>query len=292
MVKALKTFWVLAFWLTVSGPARSDSATVEPVRLAYDIFIGGILAGTVDVTFQSMAGSYHIVSTARSHGILDFLVGFRGQNEVSGRIQQGQVRPMEYKATGNWAGEARSVDIHYGPAGGVRFQARPPAEEDEREPVPDHLVAGTTDPLSAWLQTMLRVKQSARCGGGVEDFDGRRRYDITLEELTAEEGARPPYTGPPRDGPARVCRARQNLIAGVSHRTWLPQFARPEWFDIWIAKVRDDLPLVPVRLRADLGIVDLVAHLVAIGGRKSPPGEGLPSPALAGQPNTDLGARR
>ena len=82
------------------------------------------------------------------------------------------------------------------------------------------------------------------------------------------------------------------MIAGVSHRTWLPQFARPEWFDIWIAKVRDDLPLVPVRPRADLGIVDLVAHLVSIGGRKSPPGEGLPSPALAGQPNTDLGARR
>lgn len=278
--------------LTVSGAARSESAAVKPVGLAYDIFIGGILAGTVDVTFQSMADSYHIVSTARSRGVLDFFIGFRGQNEVSGRIQRGQVSPMAYKATGNWAGEARSVDIHYGPGGGLRFQARPPAEEDEREPVPDHLLPGTTDPLSAWLQTMLRVKKSARCGGGVEVFDGRRRYDIMLEDLTAGAGAGPPYTGPLHDGPARICRARQNLIAGVSHRTWLPQFARPEWFDIWLAKVRDDLPLVPVRLRADLGIVDLEAHLVAIGGRKSPPGEGLPAPAPAGGPKTDPGAGR
>jgi hypothetical protein len=49
--------------------------------------------------------------------------------------------------------------------------------------------------------------------------------------------------------------------------------------DIWIAKMRPDLPLLPVRVHADLGIADLVVQLVAIGGRKRPPGGNGSTPA-------------
>ncbi|HIF10313.1 MAG TPA: DUF3108 domain-containing protein [Sneathiellales bacterium] len=287
VTKVLKTLLISTILLAVSSAARSDSTAVKPIELAYDIFIGGFLAGTVDITFRSGIDRYHIISTGRSHGVLDFLIGFRGRNEVAGHFLRGRAKPLEYTAKGLWAGEERSVEIEYGPGAGLRFRARPTAVEDERDPVPTHLLAGTTDPLSAWFQTMLRVTQSARCDGGMAVFDGRRRYDISFEELAVGS-----VTGPLHTGPARICRVRQTLIAGRSHRTWLPQFARPEWFDIWIATVGEDLPALPVRLHADLGIVDLVTQLVAVGGRKLPPGESLPTPAPAGETNADRDAGR
>ena len=40
--------------------------------------------------------------------------------------------------------------------------------------------------------------------------------------------------------------------------------------DIWVANVRPGLPILPVRFKADLGITDLVVHLVAIDDRKTP----------------------
>ncbi|MBT3533070.1 MAG: DUF3108 domain-containing protein [Rhodospirillaceae bacterium] len=239
--------------------------------LAYDIFVAGILAGSVEIVAQSKSKTYRIETTARSHGFLDFLIEFRGQNEVHGRFLHGQAQPIEYKTKGIWAGEVRSVAIRYGVDGSVRYEARPSAAEDEREEVPQKQLPGTTDPFSALYQAILHRPKGATCDSRLAVFDGRRRFDILLEDLVGGAVAGPLYTGP-----ARLCRARRKMIAGASRRTWLPQFARPTGIDIWLAPVQAGLPDLPVRMHADLGIADLVVDLVSIGGRKFPPGKTPP----------------
>ena len=270
MIKSLVTLCIFVVHIAASGAAHGASAHFGKVSLAYDIFIGGILAASVDILFRDDAAGYSIKSTARSHGFLDFLISYQGENAVTGTYQDGLAQPAEYSARSTWAGEIRTVAIQYNGAGGLRYQAQPRAEDDQREVVPEDLLPGTIDPLSALFNAVAWMSRSSRCDRRLAVFDGRRRYDFILREIEGGETAGPFFTGA-----ARICRARREVLAGASLRRWLPQFARPEWTDIWIATVRPGLPPLPVRFQADLGIADMVAHLVAIGGRKRPPGEGL-----------------
>lgn len=265
--KLLTVLGFFAIYSITPGVAQSDSVEHRTISLAYDIFIGGILVGSTDITLQAEAAGYRITSMARSHGFLDFLIEFRGRNEVHGIFTGGRPTPKAYTARGTWAGDVRTVAIQYGDDNRLRYQAFPKAEDDQREPVPGHLLPGTTDPLSALYSAMTWASRSLRCDRREAVFDGRRRYDFILQELPGGATKGPFFTGT-----ARVCRARREMLAGASLRRWLPQFARPEWTNIWIATVRPDIPALPVRFQADLGIADMVAHLVAIGGRKHPPG--------------------
>jgi len=253
---------------TLPGRAGSDVARLQRLELAYNIYLGGFLAGSIDVTIASDGKRYRINNVARSHGVLDFLVNFRRQNDVMGQIIEHAAMPSEYAASGVWAGEARSVLVNYSDAKGLRFTARPNALEDEREPVSPKLLSGTVDPFSALYQAILRYEEGKKCDGTSKVFDGRRRYDFLFAAVASR-----PVAGPLFSGSAYVCRVRQIPIAGFAKRAWLPHLMRPEWTDIWVAKVQDGLPALPVRLEADAGLGSMVVKLMAIGGRKYPPGE-------------------
>ena len=253
--------------LVLPGLAAAESMPQQRIELAYDVYLGGFLAGSVDLTVEHGKGRYLISTTSRSHGLLDFLIELRRRNKSQGLFSDRQAKPTRNATTGSWAGQARSVEIKYDAGGEVRFTTSPSAEEDEREAVPPHHLPGTMDPLSALYQAILHLDKGTGCTGRSKVFDGRRRYDFQFEAM---DGGR--TDGPFYAGPASICRLRHIPISGFSRRTWLPRLTRPEWTDIWLAKLRDDLPPVPVRLQADAGLGAMVAHLVAIGGRKQPPG--------------------
>ncbi len=271
MIYKMLVLGVIALGLGLPGHAGSESSPSQQLVLAYDVYLGGILAAAVDIEIDSDGKYYRIKSNTRSLGMLDLLIGFHRRNEVQGRIVANQSEPTNYTATGAWAGDARSVRIDYSAVDGVRFTTEPSAVRDEREPVSSHLLPGTVDPFSALYQALLHYHESAECGGKIKIFDGRRRYDFLFEAVGGGAIAGPLYSGL-----AAVCRVRQIPIAGFSRRVWMPRLARPQWVDIWLAKGRKDLPVLPMRLEAGVGLGAMVAHLVAIGGRKFLPGEGPP----------------
>ena len=266
----LNTFKILSFFAALiiyPNPSHADSPATQNLKLAYDVFIGDLLTGSADIEVDTGLKRYMVKSRLRSHGLLDFLFEYRARNKAVGRIFPQDARPDYYEAHGSWAGEQRTVEISYELEGGLTYKAVPPAAEDDRDLVPANLLPGTADPVTGAFAAFTRVSRSTFCNDILKIFDGRRRYDIYLSEVAGSETKGPLYSGH-----ARVCRARQTVLAGTSRRIWLPRFSRPEWADIWIASIRPDLPLLPVRIKVDLGIADLVVHLVAIGGRKVPPG--------------------
>ena len=115
-----------------------------------------------------------------------------------------------------------------------------PAPEKERDVVPDALQQATVDPLTASLLTV-----GTECRGLVPVFDGRRRYDLRLEEL-------PPATvpwsrGALYAGSARRCRAIVEARAGF-WRDDPRDSETPTTLDYWIASPGERLPPVPVYL--------------------------------------------
>ena len=268
MHNTLKTIGILAFLLISTNATMADSSPIKNLKLAYDVFIGDMLAGSLDIDASADLEGYIIESHARSHGVFEFLTAYRKNNKAVGYLKPQGLRPRYYKAWGSWAGKRRTVEISYELLDRLSYKAAPTAAEDGRDMVPAQLLFGTTDPMTAFFGAIHSTSGATVCGKMLKIFDGRRRYDIHLSEIARSETKGPIY-----NGSARVCRARYTMLAGASRRIWLPQYVRPKWTDLWIASVQPDLPQLPVRVIADLGITDLVAHLVAIGERKHPPGE-------------------
>lgn len=278
---------VSLFWIKSS---LADTASMKNLKLAYDVFVGGMLAGSVDINAHNDLERYIIESQAHSQGIFEFLTGYRGNNIVIGHLNSQGLRPKYYESKGFWAGKKRAVEINYDFFNRLSYKVSPTPAEDDRDPVSPKFLLGTTDPMTALFGVLYQPPGAAVCDNELKVFDGRRRYDIRLSEVAQGETEGPIYTGS-----ATVCRARQTILAGASKKIWFPQFARPKWTDIWIASVRPDLPSLPVRIKADLGIMDLVIHLVAIGDRKLPSGE-TPTSTLSSKMNwsyvTDYGTQQ
>ena len=264
---SMKVLIFFVFPLISSNASLADLSPIKNLKLAYDVFIGDMLAVSVDIDAKIELKRYSVESRARSHGIFEILTEFKGKNKVVGHLNSLGLRPEYYKASSSWMGKRRTVEINYETLSHLSYKTVPTAADDNRDPVPVHFLLGTMDPMTAIFNTLYRTSGATVCDNAFNIFDGRRRYDAHLSEAAGSETKGPLYAGS-----ARVCRIRQTILAGASRRIWLPLFVRPKWTDFLIASVRPDLPPLPVEIKADLGFADLVARLVVIGDRKFRPG--------------------
>lgn len=232
-----------------SAPFPASGAGIE---LAYDIHVGGLRAGAVEVAVELEAERYSVAAQTRSSGLVDALIGFRSEARSHGARREDELRPIAHAADNQWRGEARRVRISYD-GEDVVASAEPPAEQDDRDPVPPALTRGAVDPLTAALQTALAAQAGRPCEGRLEVFDGRRRYALHFEDRQRE--------------PAGLrCRIRLERIAGMSHDPWLPIFDPVETADLWLERLRPDLPPIPVRLEAETALGAAIVRLAALDG--------------------------
>ncbi len=238
-----------------SAAAAEDRGLV----LVYEGFLGGLQSSAIKVVAEVRGDSYRLVSDSKSAGVIDTFVGFFSHAVSDGAVKDGEVVPKTHRADNRWFGEDRKVFIDYGSGSGITASVEPPWHDDDRDPVPDHLLPATLDPLSA----ALRIIRAAGRDGGlpltVPVFDGRRRYDLHIGPVTADDADGPAYAGP-------ALRAEIVLerIVGFSRRPWLPRSDDPEVATVWLADLVDGLPPIPVRLEAEAVIAPVRVHLVEL----------------------------
>jgi hypothetical protein len=165
------------------------------------------------------------------------------------------MRPQRYQTSGEYRGKQRLAQLDYDGGGGVRTHIDPPAELDDRDPVPPALQQDTVDPLTAGLRAVL-----SGCRGQLRVFDGRRRYDLTLTDLG--DADTPPSRHTVYSGRARHCRATIQPLAGF-WRSEPRHDERPTHVDAWIAAPRSGVLPVPVYLELAAPRGTLAIHLAA-----------------------------
>ena len=251
---------VLTLAASLLAAAASPAVASGPRRLelTYEIYYGGFLSGSLDVTVDATEGRYQMASRLRSRGAIDMLIRFTASSESQGVLSAGRVAPRRYRTDNTWMGEARRVRSTYRPDGGVEAVAVPSAAEDDREEIPPAAARGSVDPLSAAFALARSAGAGAACTTEVRVFDGWRLYDLRLAY-----GGEERLTGDRYTGPARRCRVTFTRLGGRSQRPWLPRSVRPSTAELWFAPVAEGLPPVPVRLETEVAFATLVAHLVA-----------------------------
>lgn len=239
------------------GPARAEALRV---KLSHEIYWLGFPVLDLTTTAALDGGRYALSSTERTLGLLDLVVDFSSRQEVRGAIASGDIRPTTYRQEARWRGEDREVRLDFGANGPAHAEVVPPPEEDDRDPVPAALQAGTVDPLSAAVLLGAISAGDQPCRKSVAIFDGRQRYNLRLDyEGTA---TLPKNADAAFGGEAIECRVTIERVAGFMKR-YLAQPPRPP-STLWLARYAGGRLLIPVKLETETRWGTLTGYLIAI----------------------------
>jgi hypothetical protein len=224
--------------LAVLAVARSAPAQDFTVDLGYEVRYGPLRVLSMELESAVAGDRYRATTAFKTEGLIDHFFSWRAESESHGRREGSVFQPEWHRASGTYRGERRTVEIDYRHDGAVDAHVTPPPEDDAREGVPEALQRETVDPLTASLLTV-----ETKCRGRLPVFDGRRRYDLRLEELAP--ATVPASRGALYTGSARRCRATVEALAGL-WRDDPRKTGKPTILDLWIASPGDRLPTVPV----------------------------------------------
>lgn len=171
-------------WLVLAGLAAT-AAKADEVR--YEVFWGGFRAAEVRLAHQDRQSEL----TVRATGLVESFTAFalEAEREAGQFRTHSRGRKWESLLAVDFTGTPRIV---------VDEIRRDTPEKEPRPPVPEHLKAGTLDPLSALVQASARVLDG-RPGDGftLAIYDGRNRYDarISVEGPTRVDVKNGPLAG-------------------------------------------------------------------------------------------------
>ena len=251
-----------AGWVALLLATSAGAAEQKAVELDYQVWAGGLQAMSLETRMLRSQERYQVDVKVQSAGMLGRFFPFKLKAHSEGtRPVEGQAtpRPDQYEVRSKWRDQNRLVAIRYDDAARPVVEVDPPAEDDNRDPVPMDQIVGTVDPMSAVLTLLERTARLGRCQGEVPVFDGRRRYDMVIRHIGPTEVSASRYS--PYAGPAVECRAGMKRIGGFWNNTKTDEHDYKE-LRIFLAPLREDVPPVPVRLEAKNDFFSIIIHMV------------------------------
>jgi hypothetical protein len=216
-------------------PAPAAAAEGYSDAALFDLYFGGIWAGTIDLSMTFANDAYRATARGRTEGLVGALYGASFDAEAQGAapadVASGpDARPQAFRAAGTFGGDAQSLTITYGALGPQSVAADPPYKPKPYQIEPEDQT-GVFDPLAATALLLRERPDGALCGAELDVFDGRRRSRVTLFE--------------PKPGPVAgeiLCDAALSRVAGWKAKDMdKPPFA----FRLFFARPGD----APARLR-------------------------------------------
>lgn len=183
--------------LLQQGPARAD-ATVDAY---YTIRAAGLVVGRINLSISPVPEGLATRFSFRSDGMLELVRPSHSHLLGLSRATAASLLPVRFEGRYQRGDRLREVEMAYDVTGRIsRLALRRDGRPRPGEP-PARLMAGTVDPLTAflraraWLATMVRAE---RVGAelAVPVFDGRRRSAIELRYL-GQAAATPGGSGMP-----------------------------------------------------------------------------------------------
>lgn len=267
-------FTMLLFILPASAQAQNLKKGQQ--ELQFDVYAGGIHALQANLDIDKSASSkYNLELGAKTYGLLGKLAPWHGTFETSG-WQGAPHKPQQHRSITTWRNEEEIKTYKYNKDGTFAgYSIKDDKNDGSPKEVEKELVEGTSDVLTATLNTMEAVAKNNKCEGETEIFDGKRRYKLIFRqkrEVTLEASRWNVYAGP-----AVECTAEVEPAGGKWHekpRGWMSIQEqgrdRGTMPTVWFAKMVEDQPAVPVKVRVKTSYGTLFMHLTQYqGGDKS-----------------------
>ncbi len=269
------SFFMVTFLVAVPSYAKKSLQKSAPVsdvsenqqKLRYDVYAGGIHALQADLDIDlSKKGRYSLELSAQTYGLLGKLAPWDGTFESHGWTGKPNKTETHVSST-TWRDELEVKKYSYRKNGTFKeFRIEEDGKKTEIKKVDKKLTKGTSDSLTATLNMMQFVANGGECEGTTEVFDGKRRYKMVFKqkrEVTLKKSRWNVY-----EGKALECTVEVQPIAGKWHkkpRGWMSiqeqGRKRGTMPTIWMAKMVEGQPAVPVKVRVKTSYGTLFMHM-------------------------------
>ena len=240
-------------------PAGAAHAGEEGERLIYRISYGNVPLAEARISLIERDGRYEVSGEGATAGPLEWLIDWRGSARTVGMTAGEALVPQLHAQKGAWNGKHRQAEVRYGPDSKIEHIVDPPADPAEFTSVPAGSIPGTLDPLTAALSALKRFAATGRCEGTLPIFDGRRRYDMQLEDAgTALLERDRPWN---YAGQARGCRLKSRRIGGFFKDSDYASDESETKRLVWLAETAPGT-WRPVRIEIDAPIGKIIGRAV------------------------------
>ena len=267
----------LALWLLTVGLGSAAAATEQMqaslpspapasrhLSLTYEIYAGGMHSFTFNVGLTLEPEGYRITAAGGTRGFANLFQKW----DVTLAAMGERMRPERYAMVNSSQQPAKTMQLKFIEGGAFSVTRNLPEPNDdtaEEAELPTQLPANIVDPMSAALVAAQQLAASGQCEQTLPVFDGKRRYDVTIRDMGSAEI--PKSRIGIYDGTTVVCGVSIERISGFKK----PRNNAAQWDKnkdeppkIWLARVRADMPPVPVRFSAALALGSVVVHLTKV----------------------------
>ncbi len=237
------------------------------MALTYEVYAGGLHVFSFDVDLSLQPEGYRIAAAGSTRGITGVLYRWDIKLTAEGEHFQ-PARYMTVNAGRQPPAKTMQLDFAKGGAFTVTRDPPEPLDEaalEEEGPLPTHLPGNIADPLSAGLVASQALAKTGSCEQSIPVFDGKRRYNLQIHD--AGSGDVPKSRISVYHGPATLCGLAMERISGFKkHRRYAAQWNEDEDEPpmLWVAKVREDMPPIPVRFTGAVSLGSIIVHLTRI----------------------------
>ena len=216
----------------------------------YEATLAGIPVGKGTWTIEVTDDQFSAAATGATSGLLKAFASGSGTGAAQGRVVNGALVSTNYAASTTTSKKTEAIHMVLANGNVKEFGIEPvPPVDPDRLPITDAHRRGVYDPMTG---SMLRVPGTAdpltpeACRAAAAIFDGRMRYDLTLdfkrmETVKAEKGYQ---------GPVVVCAVYFTPVAGyIPDRAVIKYLAAERHIEIAFAPVAGTRILVPFRMK-------------------------------------------
>ncbi len=254
---------VAAEELAFTVPNPLGAAQGRRVALEYAIYIGGFRMIDVSLNARLDKTDYRIGMDLKAVGFLNTVIDWEMSAWSEGGFDARQVVPVRAGHNSEWRGKKRRIRLDWNGGGGPpKVEAVPSADGDERSVVTQEDRVGARDLAGAILSTLLAVGLKDSCTHAEPVFDGRRRFNMTFEELGRDRLRKSDYS--PFGGEAMRCSLKIERISGFHLRQ-----SRYRWMSggnratVWLGRALPGAPPVLMRLEVETLFGPLRLHLAS-----------------------------
>ncbi|MDE1150935.1 MAG: DUF3108 domain-containing protein [Micavibrio sp.] len=247
---------------------RYDIQEPKKMGLKYDVYAGGFQALSANLEMDLTKKAYDIGLDAKTEGFIGSLFPWEASYSTSGHSEKGVLIPSLSTSRSTWKKSVKTTEMAYDPKGAlVKSTTQADNKTTVQRDFKKELSQDAVDMLTGTLLMMQNTKNTQKCEGSFPVFDGKRRYNITLKDDGKEMLEKSKYSA--FKGEALRCTLKVDPVAGFNDkdqkRGWMAvqnhTEARHKLPTIWLARLEDKGPIVPVRVEIASEYGAVVAHL-------------------------------
>ena len=170
--------WVAILVAVWAFPANAQ----EQIR--FDILLGSIKAGELEIAASEGAGRYALKGRMRSTGLVAAIRKVRYDASTTGRLSGGRYVPSQYSEVTHSGKAQNSAEMAYR-SGVPQVKVYTPPRAPEPTDVDPSTQGGSLDPLTALYAVLRAVPENAACAAQFRTFDGKRVAQMQVSKASA-----------------------------------------------------------------------------------------------------------